>query len=84
MGGNIDEIRRAVNAVCSKYGGRIGDINVIDIEGISAMRILVYLPQNMSITEAHNIATEIEGEVAKVYSMPYHVVVSVLPDTKSL
>ncbi|GAB6946663.1 hypothetical protein JCM16161A_07930 [Vulcanisaeta sp. JCM 16161] len=82
--GNIDEIRRAVNAVCSKYGGRVGDINVVDIEGISAIHILVYLPQSMSITEAHNIATEIESEVAKIYSMPYHVIVSVLPDTKTL
>ncbi|WP_245522474.1 cation diffusion facilitator family transporter [Vulcanisaeta distributa] len=81
---NIDEVRKAVNAVCSKYGGRVGDINIVEAGGISAMRILVYLPQSMSVTEAHNVATEIESEIAKVYSMPYHVVVSVLPDTKTL
>ncbi|WP_252901444.1 cation transporter dimerization domain-containing protein [Vulcanisaeta sp. JCM 14467] len=81
---NIDEVRRVVDSVCSKYGGHVGDINIVDVEGVNAMRILVYLPRDMSITEAHNIASEIESEIAKVYSMPYHVVVSVLPDAKTL
>lgn len=48
---NIDEVRKAVNAVCSKYGGRVSDINIVEVEGISAMRILIYLPQSMSVTE---------------------------------
>lgn len=81
---NIDEVRRVVGLVCSRYGCRIGDISILDIEGVNVMRILVYLPQDMGIVEAHNIAAEIEGEIAKVYSMPYHVIVSVLPDNKAL
>lgn len=81
---NTDDIRRIADLVCSKYGGHVGDINVINIEGVNAIHILVYLPQNMNIVEAHNVATEIESEIAKIYSMPHHVTVSVLPDTKAL
>ncbi|WP_243666538.1 cation diffusion facilitator family transporter [Vulcanisaeta sp. JCM 16159] len=81
---NTDDVRRIADLVCSKYGGYVGDINVINIEGVNAIHILVYLPQNMNIVEAHNVATEIESEIAKIYSMPHHVTVSVLPNTKAL
>lgn len=81
---NINEIRKVAENISSKYGGRVGDVRIIDIEGVSIMQILVYLPQSMSIVEAHDVATEIEEEIAKIYSMPHHVTVSVLPDTKAL
>ncbi|MGC8606570.1 MAG: cation diffusion facilitator family transporter [Vulcanisaeta sp.] len=81
---NIDEVKRVAENISSKYGGRVGDIRIINIEGVNIMQILVYLPQSMSIVEAHDVATEIEGEIAKIYSMPHHVTVSVLPDTKAL
>ncbi len=81
---NIAEIRRIADAVSSRYGGYVSDVYVINIEGMSIMWILVYLPPDMSITKAHDVATEIENEIAKVYSMPHHITVSVLPETKAL
>ncbi|WP_243680454.1 cation transporter dimerization domain-containing protein [Vulcanisaeta souniana] len=62
---NITEIRKMAEAVSSKYGGHVGDVHVINIEGMSVMWILVYLPPDMSVSKAHDIATEIENEIAR-------------------
>jgi len=76
---NVNEIRDLANAVSSKYGGYVGDVQVINVHGVDVMRVLVYLPPGIDVVTAHNVATEIESEIAKAYSMPHHVIVSVLP-----
>nr|KJR71912.1 MAG: hypothetical protein TU36_05235 [Vulcanisaeta sp. AZ3] len=76
---NVDEIRRAASAVSSKYGGYVSDIQVVSISGTNIVRVLVYLPSSISVALAHDIASEIEGEVAKTSVMPHHVIISVLP-----
>lgn len=76
---NVDEIRRAASAVSSKYGGYVSDVQVVSVSGTNIVRVLVYLPSSISVALAHDIASEIEGEVAKTSVMPHHVIISVLP-----
>ncbi|MGC9152950.1 MAG: cation diffusion facilitator family transporter [Vulcanisaeta sp.] len=79
---DVDAVKRVTREIVSKYGGYIGDVYLVTTNNISIMRVLVYLPPNIDVITAHNIATEIENEIAKVYSMPHHIIVSVLPASK--
>ncbi|MFP3484425.1 MAG: cation diffusion facilitator family transporter [Vulcanisaeta sp.] len=76
---NSDEIRNLASAVAAKYGGYVGDVEIINVGGINLLRVLIYLPPEIDVLMAHNIATEIEGEISRVYSMPRHVIVTTLP-----
>ncbi|WP_069807412.1 cation diffusion facilitator family transporter [Vulcanisaeta thermophila] len=75
----VDDVRRIIEGIVNRYGGYVREVEVIRAQGLNAIRVLLALPGNTTVVKAHNIATEVEAELSKVYSMPGHIIITVIP-----